>query len=97
MLKITEMMQQNSFYDGRFSNNGGGYYQPYYKINGFLSNGQYVTIEIDDSSIGDFGDRIYMAIATNEGKYYMYHYDNTMQFEVWRECDVPASLAKKNK
>lgn len=36
-----------------------------------------------------------MAIATNEGKYYMYHYDNTMQFEVWRECDVPASLAKK--
>lgn len=30
MIKILKEIEQNAFYEPRYSNNGGGYHQPYY-------------------------------------------------------------------
>lgn len=51
-------------YDADRCNNGGSYYQP---TGGalFAVDGQPVTVEIADSSCGDFGSRVYVSIDTD--------------------------------
>lgn len=50
-------------YDSALCNNGGSYYQP---TGGalFSIGGQPVSVEIDDSSCGEFGSRVYVSIDT---------------------------------
>ena len=50
-------------YDADRCNNGGSYYQP---TGGalFSVGGQLVAVEVDDSSCGDFGSRVYISIDT---------------------------------
>lgn len=50
-------------YEADRCNNGGSYYQP---TGGalFSVGGQFVAVEIDDSSCGDFGSRLYISIDT---------------------------------
>lgn len=54
----------NPAYDPDTANNGGGYWQ---FSGGILAeiNGQLVTVEIDDSSCGDFGSRIYVDVIAD--------------------------------
>ncbi len=52
-------------YDVDRCNNGGSYYQP---TGGaiFSVGGQLVTVEIDDTSCGDFGSRVYVSIEDGD-------------------------------
>ena len=52
--------QTNPHYDPDTANNGGGYWQ----FSGGIVvdlNGQLVTVEVDDTSCGDFGSRVYFS------------------------------------
>ena len=62
-------------YDSDTANNGGGYWQ---FAGGILAdlNGRLVTVEIDDSSCGDFGSRIYVDIIADG--YHWRYADGTM-------------------
>lgn len=63
-------------YDPRFSNNGGSYYQPTYKVT--FEDGSHITIE--DTSCGDFGDRIFVE-AVLSGKVYAAYYGSMVDDE----------------
>ena len=55
-------------YDSDRCNNGGSYYQP---TGGalFSVGGQFVAVEIDDTSCGDFGSRVYVSIEADTHKW----------------------------
>ncbi len=54
----------NPEYDPDTANNGGGYWQ---FAGGILAdvNGRPVTVEVDDTSCGDFGDRVYVDVLVD--------------------------------
>ena len=54
----------NPAYSPDAANNGGGYWQ---YTGGIVAdvNGQLVTVEVDDSSCGDFGSRIFVDVAAD--------------------------------
>ena len=54
----------NPVYDPDTANNGGGYWQ---FAGGILAdvNGRPVTVEVDDTSCGDFGDRVYVDVLVD--------------------------------
>jgi hypothetical protein len=67
--------QTNPHYDPDTANNGGGYWQ---FLGGIVValNGQLVTVEVDDTSCGDFGSRVYFSV-TADG--FFWHFsDGTM-------------------
>lgn len=54
--------QTNPHYNPDTANNGGGYWQ----FSGGIVvdlNGQIVTVEVDDTSCGDFGSRVYFSVT----------------------------------
>lgn len=54
--------QTNPHYDPDTANNGGGYWQ----FSGGIVvdlNGQLVTVDVDDTSCGDFGSRVYFSVT----------------------------------
>ena len=59
--------QTNPHYDPDTANNGGGYWQ----FSGGIVvdlvdlNGQLVTVEVDDTSCGDFGSRVYFSVTAD--------------------------------
>lgn len=56
--------QTNPHYDPDTSNNGGGYWQ----FSGGIVvdlNGQLVTVDVDDTSCGDFGSRVYFSVTAD--------------------------------
>ena len=56
--------QTNPHYDPDTANNGGGYWQ----FSGGIVvdlNGQLVTIDVDDTSCGDFGSRVYFSVTAD--------------------------------
>lgn len=57
-------MPTNPKYDPDTANNGGGYWQFAGGIVGDL-NGQLVTVEVDDTSCGDFGSRVYFSVTAD--------------------------------
>lgn len=65
----------NPAYNPDTANNGGGYYQ---FAGGILTevNGRLVAVEVDDSSCGDFGSRVYVDIIADG--YHWRYADGTM-------------------
>lgn len=65
----------NPAYDPDTANNGGGYWQ---FAGGIVAeiNGQLVDVEIDDTSCGDFGSRVYVDIIVDG--YHWRYADGTM-------------------
>ena len=54
----------NPHYDPDTANNGGGYWQ--FSGGIFVDlNGQLVTVDVDDTSCGDFGSRVYFAVTAD--------------------------------
>ena len=56
--------QTNPHYDPDTANNGGGYWQ----FSGGIVvdlNGQLVTVDVDDTSCGDFGSRVYFSVTAD--------------------------------
>lgn len=47
------------------ANNGGGYWQFSGGVVADLNNGQLVTVEVDDTSCGDFGSRVYFSVTAD--------------------------------
>lgn len=54
----------NPAYDPDTANNGGGYWQFSGGLVAYL-NGRLVTVEVDDTSCGDFGSRCYVGISAD--------------------------------
>lgn len=57
-------MPTNPKYNPNTANNGGGYWQ----FSGGIVvdlNGQLVAVEVDDTSCGDFGSRVYFSVAAD--------------------------------
>ena len=57
--------QTNLHYDPDTANNGGGYWQ----FSGGIVvdlNGQLVTVDVDDTSCGDFGSRVYFSVTADD-------------------------------
>ena len=50
------------------ANNGGGYLQPCGGILVALENGEYLTINVEDMSCGDFGSRIGWTMESTDGR-----------------------------
>ena len=65
-IKLIEEREQNSFFDERKQNNGGGYHQPFKKYS-FEYNNNY-TLVYDDTSCGDFGCRYSVSIYNQDNK-----------------------------
>lgn len=65
--------QQNPYYDQEKANNGGGYFQPLGEANVYVEGHGIVTIGIDDTSCGDFGDRICIFVACGENRWSAYY------------------------
>lgn len=53
-------------YNPDTANNGGGYWQFYGGAVFFAENGQVVVVDVDDSSCGDFGTRLYYDITVQD-------------------------------
>lgn len=76
--------EMNPFVDSRYSNNGGGYSQPLYRYE--IQQGLRThIIEVEDSSCGEFGDRITISI---DGKVVSY-YDHVGGCNEWNEISCP--------
>jgi hypothetical protein len=86
--EILDVEEQNRFYDSRRTQNGGGYHQP---LITFVFNG--TTGYIDDSSCGDFGERIHI-----EYKDKCYSLDTIGEYDEYssfsEECLEDKALAK---
>ena len=92
MYKIVSRVvkQDNPFYNPRFSNNGGGYDQPfsYWLIVDQNSKEKFYAIK-EDSSCGDFGTRIYQAVKKEDGTVIYEASINTMDVNYWPSDDGP--------
>lgn len=77
----------NPAYDSDTANNGGGYWQ---FAGGLMAeiNGQLVAVEVDDTSCGDFGSRVYVAIIADG--YHWRYADGTMDDA---SIDAPEEVA----
>ena len=64
---LLEDREQNSFFDERKQNNGGGYHQPLVKYS-FEYNDKNFTLVYDDTSCGDFGCRYNVSIYDQNNK-----------------------------
>lgn len=86
MIKILKEIEQNEFYNPRYSNNGGGYSQPYYE---FEINGEKGSLS--DTSCGDFGDRWELTIGKKQA-----YYDGVGRREFWTDfTEEDAELAEE--
>lgn len=91
MLKITKLTvtETNPFYDPETCHNGGGYSQP--STYAELSDG--TTVDIEDSSCGDFGGRIYAVLRKGDNRVTCnygsmldtYELDSTISWAEWAD------------
>ena len=75
-MKITDIKteQGNDKYNSRFANDGGRYDQPIISVT--FDDG--VTVEIDDTSCGDFGSRIDYTMTISNGRKLCAHYGSML-------------------
>lgn len=84
-LKEEKRVQMNPCYNPRFSNNGGGYSQPYYEFAGIF-NDKPVKVTVYDTSCGDFGKRY--DIEVMQGVKVWYYYFNDIGNDVVEESTM---------
>lgn len=79
----------NPGYDPESAGNGGGYWQPCGGAVIRLSDGRLVTVEVEDLSCGDYGDRVYGSVEVDGYKWFiatgsMIELENDMEDAEWR-------------
>ncbi len=65
MVAVYPGIETNPFAGPEKACNGGGYSQPSGGATFFI-NGQHITVEINDSSCGDFGSRVYYCVKSKD-------------------------------
>ena len=89
-LKLINREEQNEFANSATCNNGGGYFQPLLEYEGLFA-GKRISVCIDDTSCGAFGERYDVYVNFN-GTEAGYSFDNISRNDI-EHGNIPKDIA----